>query len=110
MSSFSTIVALKALDGLSHRAVITAQNIANAGTARYRPQRVSFEQALAAAAGQGVQAVRSVEFSTEPSVDLDVRLDQEMSTASSTQLRYAALIEVLNRQAELRTLAIKGSL
>lgn len=110
MNSLSSIIALKALDGLSRRAVITAENIANAGTANYRPQRVSFEQALAAAANKGAQAVRAVQPSIEPSVEPEVRLDLEMSTASSTQMRYAALIEVLNRQAELRTLAIKGSL
>lgn len=110
MSSFSSIVALKALDGLTSRSVVTAENIANAGTANYRPRRVSFEQALANAAGLGAQAVAAVEPSIEASNDLQVRLDLEMSTASSTQLRYSALIEVLNRQAQLRALSIKGSL
>lgn len=110
MSSLSSIVALKALDGLSRRAVVTAENIANAGTANYRPRRVSFEQALANAAGGGAPAVLAVEPSIEASVEPQVRLDLEMSTASTTQMRYAALIEVLNRQAQLRALSIKGSL
>ncbi len=110
MDSLAVITALKALDGLSQRSIVTAENIANAGTANYRPSRVSFEAALSNAAARGPQAVRDVQPVVERSDQPKLRLDLEMATASSTQLRYAALIEVLNRQLQLHALAIKGTL
>ena len=110
MDSLAVITALKALDGLSQRSIVTAENIANAGTANYRPSRVDFEAALSAAAARGPDAVRDVQPTIERSEHSELRLDLEMATASSTQLRYAALIEVLNRQLQLHALAIKGTL
>ncbi len=38
-----------------------------------------------------------------------MRLDLEVQTAASTALRYTALIDILGRQLQLETLAIKGS-
>lgn len=111
MTSLSAITALKALDGLTRRSVVTAENIANAGTPGFAPLRVSFEKALAAAAASGdPEAVRAVEPSVNANPGADLRVDLEMATASSTQLRYAGLIEMLNRQFQLQALAIKGSL
>lgn len=102
-------MALKALDGLSLRADATAQNIANAGTAGYRPLRVSFEDALSSAAGRGVEAVRQI----LPHADAmprgtSVRLDLEMQAASATALRYGAVIDVLGRTMRLDALAVEG--
>ena len=111
-SSFS-VLALKALDGLAARAAVIAQNIANAGTPAYRPLRLTFEQALIKAAGLGDEAVRKVspllERTSAIGAEGSLRLDLEMETASSTALRYAALIDILDRKMQLDTLAVKGS-
>jgi flagellar basal-body rod protein FlgB len=111
VSNFSTAVILKALDCLSARALITAENIANGGTIGYRPRRLSFEKALQSAAAQGESDIKAV----QPSIRRDgragsasLRLDLELATASSTALRYAALIDVLNRQMQIEALAIQG--
>lgn len=104
---------IKALDGLSARSVATAQNIANANTPGYRPLRVSFEKVLADAAQQGAGAVQAV----SPQIDAipagardgELRLDLELATASATTQRYGGLIEVLDRQLRLQSLAITGS-
>lgn len=110
MDALSAALTIKALDGLSARAVATAQNIANAGTAGYRPSRVSFETALASAATRGLDAVEAVQpqvvAAQAATDDQGLRLDLEMSTASSTAARYAALIEVLGRQMQIDALAV----
>ena len=108
MDTLSADILVKALDGLNARAEITAANIANANTPRYRAQHLNFERSLAAAASEGSQAVRSV----APSITRDnreMRLDLELATANSTSLRYAALIDILNRQLQLDALAIQGN-
>ena len=112
MASLSTDMVVKALDGLSERATVTAQNIANAGTANYRPQRVTFEAALAQAAGQGSKAVKAVALKVENDPDpanASLRLDTELATASSTALRYSALIEILNRRQQIDGLPLAGN-
>jgi flagellar basal-body rod protein FlgB len=113
MDATAAILMLKALDGLSMRQVATAQNIANADTPGYRPLRVTFEKALADAAGQGDDAVAAVTPRIEQvaagSTDAQLRLDLEMATAAGTAGRYGALIDVLNRQLQMQSLAITGS-
>lgn len=98
----------KALEGLSLRTAVTAENIANASTQGYRPRRVDFESALARAAQGGgqVSAVRPqiVQDMTQTSV----RLDLEMANASGASGRYAALVEILNRQMQIDALAVSG--
>ncbi len=113
MDSNTAGLVIKVLDCLSARSVATAQNIANAGTPGYRPLRVSFEQALADAAARGDAAVQSV----SPQIDSipagardgELRLDLELATATATTQRYGGLIDVLDRQLQLQTLAITGS-
>lgn len=101
---------MKVLDGLTERANVTAQNIANAGTPGYRPLRVTFEQALASAAGQGASAVRAVEAKVERDpAQPELRVDMELTTASQTSLRYAALIEILNRRHQVDALPLAGN-
>jgi flagellar basal-body rod protein FlgB len=104
---------IKALDGLTARSVVTAQNIANAGTPGYRPMRVSFEQALASAASAGAGAVRAVmpHIEVDPTAagDSELRTDLELATASTTTARYAALVEVLNRRLQIDALALSGA-
>lgn len=112
MNSEIGLLALKALDGLSMRSIVTAQNIANGGTPGYRPLRVSFEDALTAAASQGSQAIMAVAPQvSQASLGLgqdQMRLDMELATASGTAGRYAALIEVLNRHMQLDMVAVTG--
>lgn len=102
MTSLTSIMALKALDGLTERAAVTSENIANANTAGYRPLKVSFEDSLGTASAHGADAVNAV----RPKIERDssaaqasgVRLDLQMATASTTAARYAALIQILSLQ------------
>ncbi len=112
MDQVSAVLINKALDGLSMRMVAIAENIANSQTANYRPVRVSFEDALAAASNRGIDAIRDV----QPRMEMvpvsenggKMRLDMEMARAAGTGARYAALIDVLNRQTQLSRLAATG--
>ena len=113
MDSSTAVLMIKALDCLAARQVATSQNIANAGTPGYRPLRVTFETALSDAAAQGDDAVRAVtpqvERAPAGSVDSELRLDLEMADAAGTAGRYGALIDILNRQLQLQSLAITGT-
>ncbi len=112
MDELSALLLTKALDGLSMRATAIAQNIANAGSPAYAPLRVSFENELRSALPRGAQAVREVEphyVRTEQAGEAaELRLDLEMAGASQTAMRYAALIDVLNRQMQIARLAVSG--
>ncbi|WP_425999070.1 flagellar basal body rod protein FlgB [Caulobacter sp. DWR1-3-2b1] len=111
MDALSAATTLKALDGLSLRAEAAARNIANAQTPNYRAVRVSFEAALTAAAAKGSGAVDAVQPRVVPALDGlagEVRLDQEMATATSTALRYGALIDILSRRLQLHSLVSGG--
>ena len=112
MTSQSAAVLMKALDGLSARAEAIAQNLANAQSPAYAPVRVKFEQALADAARRGGAAVRQVKPQFERASGLEaqagVRIDLELANAATTAGRYAALVEVLNRQFQIRAAALQG--
>jgi flagellar basal-body rod protein FlgB len=112
MESLSAQIMIKALDGLVARQAVTAQNIANAGTPGYRPLQLSFERALADAAAQGSDAVAAVtpriEQSDAAMTDTALRVDLEVAGAAATALRYAALIDLLNRRLQIEALAISG--
>lgn len=113
MDNSAAILVIKALDCLAERATVTAQNIANAGTPNYRPLRLSFEKALADAAARGDDAVRQVTPQVDHAItdtgNGEMRLDLELATASGTAGRYTALIEILNRQLQMDSLAITGN-
>jgi flagellar basal-body rod protein FlgB len=110
MAEITSSLIVKALDGLTARSVATAENIANAGSPGFRPLRVSFEQALAAAAPRGEAAIRAVQPRIEGAPEGEIlRVDLELATASSTALRYAALTEMLSRQMRLEAIAITGN-
>jgi len=102
MSGLTSVMALKALDGLTERAAVTSENIANANTPGYRPLKVSFEESLGLAAERGADAVNAVQFKVERDTGAaeatGVRLDLQMATASMTTARYAALIQILTLQ------------
>jgi flagellar basal-body rod protein FlgB len=108
----SAVLIHKALDGLSMRQAATAQNIANASTAGYRPVRVTFEESLRAAAGQSERAIRNVRpqlvRADSPAFGTEMRLDLELATASETANRYAALVSLLDRQMQIQRTAIRG--
>lgn len=113
MDPITATLLMKSLDGLSMRAMANAQNIANAGTPGYRPVRVAFEDALKAAARQGPAALDAVQPALVPDATFQpgdaLRLDLEMAAAASTAGRYAALVELLNRHAQISALAVTGS-
>lgn len=112
MNGDFAVLALKALDGLSLRAEATAQNIANAGTPGYRPFAVSFEAALSQAALRGDAAVMTftprVEQARLKSGSEALRLDLELQTQVATAARYSAIVEVLDRQVQLKSFALSG--
>ena len=109
MGDITSTLLIKALDGLSARQLATAENIANANSPGFRPLRVSFEAALAAAARRGEGAVLTVEpLTTGAALPEPVRVDLELATASATAGRYSAITELLNRQMQIESLAITG--
>ena len=113
MEITSALLVLKALDGLAARSAVTAQNLANAATPNYRPWRLTFETALKAAAAGGDAAIKNVEprlaRAISGTADATLRPDLELATASGTALRYGALVEVLNRELEIKALAATGN-
>lgn len=112
MNPVTAAVLMKSLDGLHLRAAAHAQNIANASTPGYRPVRVSFEAALAEAGRAGPAAVSAVhpQLVADPAFAPGdaVRLDMEMAEATATAGRYGALVELLNRHAQIAALAVSG--
>lgn len=112
MDQLSAILVSKALDGLAMRSSAISQNIANANSPAYSPLRVAFEESLKEAAKDGTDAVHRVrpEFVrvTSDSSENEVRLDLEMASASQTALRYAALVDVLNRQMQIARVIARG--
>lgn len=109
MNELTFDVITKALDGLSLRAAVTAENIANANTPGYRPRRVDFEKALSAASRSGSVSEVTPRVLPEAADVTSIRLDLQMATASSTAGRYAALIELLNRQMQIDALPLSGN-
>lgn len=112
MNSLSAAVTIKALDGLSTRASVIAENIANANTPGYRPRQVTFEQALIAAAQNNPGEVRhvtaaiGVDTSREAFGGSAPRIDLDLANSAATAGRYGALVEILNRQMQLDDLAL----
>jgi flagellar basal-body rod protein FlgB len=113
MAADLAVMAMKALDGLSLRADAVAQNIANANTRGYRPLAVQFEDALAAAAAQGDAALADFAPHVERAASLfgsdALRLDLELQNASATAGRYSAIVNVLDRELQMQSLAATGN-
>lgn len=112
MASITVMLIGKALDGLHARQAATAQNIANGNTDNYRPIRVTFEDRLRVAAGQGPEAIANVRPETElapmPAIASELRLDLEIATASQTALRYGALLSILEGRGSLMRSVVSG--
>lgn len=103
-----------ALDAAVMRQQVIAHNIANAHTAGYIPQRVSFEAALDTAAADAGRSDSAGALSLEPrfeavagpSVDGAVRLDGEMAAMSQNSAHYQALLKALNRHLSVLASAV----
>lgn len=97
-----TFVAMNsALDGLSMRQRVIADNIANIQTPGFRAGRVSFESALAEAVADGSGAVTaSVASSLEPAREdgNNVNLDTETLSNVDTNLRYQLATRAIDSQ------------
>ncbi|MCA8254340.1 hypothetical protein LGM89_13790 [Burkholderia sp. AU31624] len=108
-------IAGKAMDGLYARSAALAHNVATANAAAVSPLRVTFEDALSAAAaarpGDTTAAQRArieaVQPHTVATPDAP-RLDREIADASQTSARYALLAGVLTRALQLRQLSVRG--
>ena len=111
MDGISSLLVVKALDGLYARQLATAQNIANANSDNYHPIQVTFEDSLRAAAAGGPDDIAGVTPQTvlapwQPGDEM--RLDLEIATASQTALRFSALIGVLDRQMQIARTVVSG--
>jgi flagellar basal-body rod protein FlgB len=101
-----------ALDGVSMRQLVTANNIANANTPGYAPMRVDFEQQLAGAMRDGGLRGRPDPGRLAASVAADatpgakVQLDTEAAQMAQDVLHYQALLRALREQMDLLQTAI----
>ena len=119
MSAITQLTLIKGLDGLSLRQIATVNNVANANSPGFVPSRVTFEDALAAAAkaasrgdSNGFARLAAVRPQVQPDpkslVGDSLRVDLEMATSTQTAMRYGALVDVLDRQLQLTGLSITG--
>ncbi|MFV0632970.1 flagellar basal body rod protein FlgB [Demequina sp.] len=96
--SVSYVAMNSALDALSLRQRVIANNIANVNTPDYQARKVAFEDALAAAVADGTGAVQaSVGVSLEPTREdgNNVNLDTEVISNTDTTLRYQVATRAL---------------
>lgn len=96
-----------ALDALSLRQRVIADNIANVQTPGYQAKRVQFEDALSAAVGNGSGQVTARTLSSlEPTREdgNNVNLDTEVLSNIDTNLRYQLATRAMDGQfSSLRT-------
>ncbi|MBX3625325.1 MAG: flagellar basal body protein [Rhizobacter sp.] len=105
-----------ALDAATMRHQVHAANIANAGVAGYKAQRLNFEaqvhQGLQSARTFGqVQAGPQVSVRIEPDLGVDgqphaVQLDVEVAAMSQNSVHYQTLVRALNRQLSILASAV----
>lgn len=94
-------VAHAALDGVSTRQRVVADNLANAATPGYRAREVSFEDQLAAAIADG-EDPESVAFTTgyaDSPLKADgnsVDVTEQAMMLDQTQLQYESLVGIVN--------------
>ncbi|AOJ64575.1 hypothetical protein WJ32_18520 (plasmid) [Burkholderia ubonensis] len=114
MSELSIAVVSKALDGLMRRQEVISNNIANAGSAGYRAQYVTFEHSLAHAAttsndGQ-LHAIASVRPELHVALDeSENRLDLQATYASETSMRYEMLADMLAKSLQIESVVLNSS-
>jgi flagellar basal-body rod protein FlgB len=103
LSDFTMQTASAALDGLSLRAKVRADNIANAETPGYRARRVDFESALRAAGGD-ITGVEFTERDANTAVDIrgnSVDLEAEVTELVQDNLMFQAMVNGFNYKANL---------
>lgn len=102
----------RALQGVSMRQRVTADNLANAMTPGYTAKRVAFEAQLGEAmrTGRAASAPVSVEHTTDaPKLDgNNVNIEQEVIEQQRTGLQYQALVEAANHKLGLLKTAIES--
>ena len=110
LTDFTMQTASAALDGLSLRAQIRADNIANSETPGYRAKRLDFEAALREARGD-LDAVEYDEGFRANPVDQrgnSVQLDQEVTEMVQDNLMFRAMVNGFNYKANLLRTAMGG--
>ena len=102
-----------AVDGLSQRQQVTADNLANVDTPGYTAQEVGFESSLqqAMASPDGGQATVTVSADpTAPGTNgNNVDTGSQLVSAEQTTLQYQTMVEMLNAQYRLIQGAAGGS-
>lgn len=102
----------RALDGLSMRQQVTAQNIANAMTPGYHAQQVDFEASLADAMSAGDPASAQITVTdaggTPRSDGNTVSMETETTTLLRTGLQYQAALDAVNYKLGVLRIAIEG--
>ena len=90
----------RALDGVSQRQRVTANNIANVATPGFRASRVAFEEDLADAVRRGAPGQSNssvVDAGTPARADgNNVSLEDETQIMITSGLQYQALVQALN--------------
>ena len=110
-----------ALDASVMRHNVTANNIANANTPGFKPQKLEFEQYLTLEAQktsatdallkQQIDYLRPQLESGSfivPSGDDKVQLDMEMKELAQNTIRYQALLSGLSKRSSIIAMAISG--
>jgi flagellar basal-body rod protein FlgB len=104
--------ALKALDGLYLRQLVSADNVANANATGFVPSQVDFETQLRQAltrsnASPASVAAAQVLQTTLPGAT--VRLDQEAAAMSQTTLRYQLVMNLLDTRMAMQRAAAEAA-
>jgi flagellar basal-body rod protein FlgB len=110
--SVTSLALQSALDGLSARQRVIAENVANINTPGYTAKRVQFERALAASVAQGEGRVAfTVERSLEPTQlnGSNVNLDTETLSNIDTVLRYQFASQAVGGEANSLRTAMRTS-
>jgi flagellar basal-body rod protein FlgB len=104
LEAITTASLRHALDVASLRQQVIASNIANAGSAGYARQSVSFAAQLDQLGDDGLP--RIVEARNADGTPEQVRLDIEMADMSQNTLQYQALLKALSRHYAILSSAI----
>jgi len=110
--SVTSLALQSALDGLSARQRVIAENIANINTPGYTAKRVQFEQALASSVASGEGRVAfTVARSLEPTQlnGSNVNLDTETLSNIDTVLRYQFATQAVGGEASSLRTAMRTS-
>lgn len=112
MWDVTTAAALRALDGLSMRGTVRANNVANAETPGYRAQTVDFESSLRGALRRGDPTTATAETFATPSVvdgrGNSVDLETELIQGMKDGLQRDAMITAFNYKTGQLRVALGG--